>query len=139
MGTCDDELEAARRTSWLPRPAATHSRIVRTADGFATAPVYTDMESPFVALYRDFAGCVALTIVDESHNAMGENTDIARSIHYAQLCRPDLHLRQRHPLRRHARSLLPLLVQISSAVLAPVRFRLGDMAAAAQAFGVIQT
>ena len=80
-----DELEAARRTSWLPRPAATHSRIVRTADGFTTAPVYTDMESLFVALYRDFAGCVALTIVDESHNAMGENTDIARSIHYAQL------------------------------------------------------
>jgi len=28
---------------------------------------------------------VALAMVDESHNAMGENTDIARNIHYTQL------------------------------------------------------
>jgi hypothetical protein len=85
MARAIDELEAARRTSWLPRPASAYSRIVGTPDGFAFAAVPSDAESPFRALYRDFAGCIALTIVDESHNAMGQNTDIARSIHYAQL------------------------------------------------------
>jgi hypothetical protein len=51
-----EELEQGRRQSWLPRPSAQHSRIVHTPDGFATAPVHTDVESPFRALYRDFAG-----------------------------------------------------------------------------------
>jgi SAM-dependent methyltransferase len=39
--------------------------------------------SPFEFLQRFYAGCVALTIVDESHNARGRATDIAHAVHLA--------------------------------------------------------
>lgn len=41
--------------------------------------------SPFAYLRRFYPGCVALAIIDESHNARGRATDIAQSIHSATL------------------------------------------------------
>jgi hypothetical protein len=42
-----------------------------------------DSFSPYHYLYRFYRGCVALSIVDESHNGRGRDTDIAHSHHFA--------------------------------------------------------
>jgi len=39
--------------------------------------------SPYEYMLMKYAGCVALHLADEAHNARGANTDISRSIHYA--------------------------------------------------------
>ncbi len=41
--------------------------------------------SPYDYLYRFYRGCVALSIVDESHNGRGRDTDIAHAHHQAML------------------------------------------------------
>ncbi len=41
--------------------------------------------SPYDYLYRFFRGCVALAIIDESHNGRGASTDIAHAHHLAML------------------------------------------------------
>jgi hypothetical protein len=41
--------------------------------------------SPYEHLYRFYKGCVALAIIDESHNGRGRSTDIAHSFHLAKL------------------------------------------------------
>src|SRR6266545_667622 len=134
-----EELEQGRRQSWLPRPSAQHSRIIRTPDGFATAPIYTDAESPFRTLYRDFAGCVALAIIDESHNAMGENTDIARSIHYAQLAaQPSIYASGTHYAGTLDR-FYHYWFRFDPHFWRQFGFSWRDGPAAAQVFGVIQT
>lgn len=51
--------------------------------GFTLPP--TDRFELFKYLYDHFRGCVALTIVDESHNGRGRDTDIGRAHHYAML------------------------------------------------------
>jgi predicted RNA methylase len=44
-----------------------------------------DSFSPYDYLYQCYRGCVALSIVDESHNGRGRDTDIARAHHLAML------------------------------------------------------
>ena len=44
-----------------------------------------DSFSPYMYLYRFYAGCVALSVIDESHNGRGRDTDIAHSHHQAML------------------------------------------------------
>jgi hypothetical protein len=44
-----------------------------------------DSFSPYAYLYRFFAGCVALSVIDESHNGRGRDTDIAHAHHQAML------------------------------------------------------
>ncbi|MEO9030058.1 MAG: DUF6094 domain-containing protein [Ktedonobacteraceae bacterium] len=51
--------------------------------GFGQPPA--DSFSPYDYLYRFFRGCVALSIVDESHNGRGASTDIAHAHHQAML------------------------------------------------------
>jgi len=41
--------------------------------------------SPYEYLHRFYKGCVALAIIDESHNGRGRATDIAHSLHLAKL------------------------------------------------------
>jgi Uncharacterised methyltransferase family (DUF6094) len=41
--------------------------------------------SPYDYLYRFYRGCVALVVVDESHNGRGRDTDIAHAHHQAML------------------------------------------------------
>jgi hypothetical protein len=41
--------------------------------------------SPYDYLYRFYHGCVALAVIDESHNGRGRDTDIAHSHHQAML------------------------------------------------------
>jgi len=41
--------------------------------------------SPYDFLYRFYRGCVALAIIDESHNGRGRDTDIAHAHHQAML------------------------------------------------------
>ncbi len=41
--------------------------------------------SPYDYLYRFYRGCVALAVIDESHNGRGRDTDIAHSHHQAML------------------------------------------------------
>jgi hypothetical protein len=41
--------------------------------------------SPFDYLYRFYRGCVALAVIDESHNGRGRDTDIAHAHHQAML------------------------------------------------------
>jgi SAM-dependent methyltransferase len=134
-----EELEARRRSTWLPRPAPAYSRIVNTPDGFATAAVSTDAESPFRALYRDFAGCVALTIVDESHNAMGQNTDIARSIHYSQLAAQSVIYASGTHYAGTLDRFYHYWFRFDPHFWKQFGFGWSDMAAASQVFGVIQT
>jgi hypothetical protein len=38
--------------------------------------------SPYAYMLHKYAGCIAIHLADEAHNARGTNTDIARSIHY---------------------------------------------------------
>ena len=57
--------------------------ITKTSYDFRTPPA--DSFSPYDYLYRFFKGCVALAVVDESHNGRGRDTDIARSHHFAML------------------------------------------------------
>ncbi len=56
---------------------------VQEAYGFS-GPV-PDSFSPYDYLYRFFRGCVALSIVDESHNGKATSSDIAHSHHLAML------------------------------------------------------
>jgi len=51
--------------------------------GFRLPPA--DSFSPYQYLYRFFRGCVALSVIDESHNGRGRDTDIAHSHHLAML------------------------------------------------------
>jgi hypothetical protein len=44
-----------------------------------------DSFSPYDYLYRFYRGCVALAVIDESHNGRGRDTDIAHSHHQAML------------------------------------------------------
>jgi SAM-dependent methyltransferase len=44
-----------------------------------------DSFSPYDYLYRFYRGCVALSVIDESHNGRGRDTDIAHSHHQAML------------------------------------------------------
>jgi len=58
--------------------------ITRTSSyGFRLPPA--DSFSPYQYLYRFFRGCVALAVVDESHNGRGRDTDIAHAHHLAML------------------------------------------------------
>ena len=57
--------------------------MTKTSYDFRTPPA--DSFSPYEYLYRFFKGCVALAVVDESHNGRGRDTDIARSHHFAML------------------------------------------------------
>jgi hypothetical protein len=41
--------------------------------------------SPYDYLYRFYRGCVALAVIDESHNGRGRDTDIAHAHHLAML------------------------------------------------------
>ena len=41
--------------------------------------------SPYDYLYRFYRGCVALAVIDESHNGRGRDTDIAHALHQAML------------------------------------------------------
>jgi hypothetical protein len=41
--------------------------------------------SPYEYLYTFFRGCVALSVIDESHNGRGRRTDIGHSHHFAML------------------------------------------------------
>ncbi len=44
-----------------------------------------DSFSPYDYLYRFYRGCVALSVIDESHNGRGRDTDIAHAHHQAML------------------------------------------------------
>jgi Uncharacterised methyltransferase family (DUF6094) len=44
-----------------------------------------DSFSPYDYLYRFYRGCVALAVIDESHNGRGRDTDIAHAFHQAML------------------------------------------------------
>jgi SAM-dependent methyltransferase len=76
------KLGKAERTPRARIPA-TACRVT-DADGThgAAAP---ESFSPYEYLHRFYRGCVALTVMDESHNARSRATDIAHSIHLAQL------------------------------------------------------
>jgi hypothetical protein len=66
------------------RHCETHALLTRTRF-FLAVPPPADSFSPYDYLYRFFRGGVALAVIDESHNARGRSTDIAQSVHYAQL------------------------------------------------------
>ena len=51
---------------------------------FAREPL-PESFSPYDYLYRFYRGCVALAVIDESHNGRGRDTDIAHAHHQAML------------------------------------------------------
>lgn len=65
------------------RIPATSCRVLDAAG--TRGPAAPESFSPYEYLQRFYPGCVGLSIVDESHNARGRATDIAHSIHQAQL------------------------------------------------------
>jgi hypothetical protein len=64
--------------------AATGEDILVTSYYRLIAPP-ADSFSPYAFLHSFFKGAVALSSIDESHNARGRTTDIAQSVHFAQL------------------------------------------------------
>lgn len=75
---------AALAAGTAPAPQSRQAHCIIDAAG-TLGPQAKDSFSPFEYLYRNYRGCVALSIIDESHNARGANTDIARSVHQAGL------------------------------------------------------
>jgi hypothetical protein len=61
-------------------PAASDPLMIEHYD-FVTPP--PDSFGVYEYLIRFFEGCVALTVVDESHNGRAQNSDIARALHRA--------------------------------------------------------
>lgn len=57
----------------------------RLREQYVTTSPLPDSFSPYDYLHRFFKGCVALCVVDESHNGRGRDTDIARAFHQAML------------------------------------------------------
>ena len=55
----------------------------RTCYDFRMPPA--ESFSPYEYLYAFFRGCVALSVIDESHNGRGRRTDIGHSHHFAML------------------------------------------------------
>ncbi|HEU4329456.1 MAG TPA: DUF6094 domain-containing protein [Roseiflexaceae bacterium] len=51
----------------------------------STGPACPDSFSPYAYAYRKYRGCMALALVDESHNGRGAATDIAHAHHQMQL------------------------------------------------------
>jgi SAM-dependent methyltransferase len=75
-------LGKANRTPGVRIPADR----LRIIDAVGThAGAAPESFSPYEYLARFYRGCVALVVVDESHNARSRSTDIAHSIHLAQL------------------------------------------------------
>jgi hypothetical protein len=76
----------SRRERIAERRAALEQRSrEREGEQYVTAAPLADSFSPYDYLYRFFRGCVALAIVDESHNGRGRDTDIAHAFHQAML------------------------------------------------------
>ncbi len=67
------------------RAALAQERRQREGERYVTAAPLADSFSPYDYLHRFYKGCVALTIVDESHNGRGRDTDIAHAFHQAML------------------------------------------------------
>ncbi len=61
------------------------ARRQRAGQQYAMATPLADSFSPYDYLHRFFKGCVALAIVDESHNGRGRDTDIGHAFHQAML------------------------------------------------------
>jgi len=60
--------------------------VMDTADvSYGSCVPLPESFAPCDYLYRFYRGCVALTIVDESHNGRGRDTDIAHAHHQAML------------------------------------------------------
>ncbi|GER88941.1 hypothetical protein KDW_31030 [Dictyobacter vulcani] len=95
-----DHVETAQKDPCQVMSARQASRLTRTSEGMATIQVhhaadplsvdYYDQIAPppdsfgvYEYLNRFFKGCVALSIVDESHNGRAQNSDIARALHRA--------------------------------------------------------
>jgi hypothetical protein len=64
--------------------SATGQVVTKTSDDAFRLPP-ADSFSPYDYLYQFFRGCVALSVVDESHNGRGRDTDIAHAHHLAML------------------------------------------------------
>ncbi len=60
-------------------------QVVTKTSGYAFRLPPADSFCPYDYLYQFFRGCVALSIVDESHNGRGRDTDIAHAHHLAML------------------------------------------------------
>ncbi len=67
------------------RAALAQERAQRERERYVTTTPLPDSFSPYDYLYRFFRGCVALAIVDESHNGRGRDTDIGHAFHQAML------------------------------------------------------
>jgi predicted RNA methylase len=73
-----ERLAARRQALVQQRREREHEQYVR----FQPLP---DSFSPYDYLFRWYKGCVALAIIDESHNGRGRDTDIAHAFHQAML------------------------------------------------------
>ncbi len=60
-------------------------QFVTRTSGYTFRLPPADSFSPYDYLYQFFRGCVALSVVDESHNGRGRDTDIAHAHHLAML------------------------------------------------------
>jgi len=54
-------------------------------EGYLAREPLPESFSPYDYLYRFYRGCVALAVIDESHNGRGRDTDIAYAHHQAML------------------------------------------------------
>ena len=77
---------SARRSAWdYPSPQARQG-VQRDEDVcYVAREPLPESFSPYDYLYRFYRGCVALAVIDESHNGRGRDTDIAHAHHQAML------------------------------------------------------
>jgi hypothetical protein len=67
------------------RQALVQQRHEREQEQYVRFHPLPDSFSPYDYLFRFYKGCVALAIIDESHNGRGRDTDIAHAFHQAML------------------------------------------------------
>jgi hypothetical protein len=88
-GKPDRTRQRAKQTL-AERLASRHAALAQAhrkleQEGYVRSQPLPDSFSPYDYLYRFYRGCVALAIIDESHNGRGRDTDIAHAFHQAML------------------------------------------------------
>lgn len=101
-------------------------------------PVCPDSFSPYAYTYRKYRGCIALAVIDESHNGRGAATDIAHAHHQMLLASQCRLLASGTHTGGELRHLYHYVYRYHPQFWQRLGLGWGDVDAAVQRFGVIQ-
>lgn len=101
-------------------------------------PVCPDSFSPYDYAYRKYRGCIALAVIDESHNGRGAATDIAHAHHQMMLASQCRLLASGTHTGGELRHLYHYVFRYHPPFWRRLGLGWGDVDAAVQRFGVVQ-